>query len=173
MLHHDLLGKQERQCQNFHSAPPLLIRSWQTTQSVVLIIFRQLAFEILTRLNSRLTPFKLTFLEYHKRRNGTNVVYGRQLPVLVDIDFDDAGFIAYLAGQFLENRVHHLTGSTPSCEKINQDRFVRVDEILKFFHSVFRNLVFAHYRSSIILAIHHFSRFVRDSTNYRCFIDAL
>lgn len=139
----------------------------------VLIVFRQFAFEILTRLNSRLTPFKLTIPEYHKRRNGTNVVHGRQLLVLVDIDFDDAGFITYIAGQFLENRVHHLTGSAPSCEKINQDRLVRVDEILKLFHSHFRNLFFAHYRASIILAIHQFFRFVKDSTNYRCFIDAL
>lgn len=76
-------------------------------------------------------PYDFTVFEQHDRGHGADIVARGSGRIFIDIDFQDAGLITELAGQFLEHRREGLAGAAPFGVEIDQYRLTTVDNLVE------------------------------------------
>lgn len=97
----------------------------------------ELGFEHIALLKTYSTPYRFATLEKNKRRHRLHTVALRKLDIFIYINLKHIGRVTYFILDFFKNRPLHTARAAPCCKKINQSRFITLNQFIKIVHNIF------------------------------------
>lgn len=96
-----------------------------------------LGFEHIALLKTYSTPDRFATLEKNKRRHRLHTVALRKLDIFIYINLKHIGRVTDLILDFFKNRTLHTARAAPCCKKIDQSRFITLNQFIKIVHNIF------------------------------------
>lgn len=98
-------------------------------------LYAQLVFEHFELLEPGGAPLRLTVLEDDDGGDAAYLIFGREVGVAVNVDFDDVGVVAYLIFKLFKHGALHLARAAPCGKEVDKCGLVTVYHVIEFAHN--------------------------------------